>query len=199
MPKGEWNVRDYRASDQKDWLRCRVLAFLDTAYFDDVWTAKPRIPHGVELVADFGGSVVGVCDATVDGEVATLETIAVHPDHRRLGVGHALLQSALAAVAGLGARSLTAWTRDDEAAIAWYEAEGFRRSFRYLHVYASSPHEMELAVEAQLDLKPRLGFFHAWEEHEAALRASFTRVHGCHEFTRSTGGEGREAQPGRTA
>ncbi len=37
-------IRDYRTSDETSWLRCRVLAFLDTAYYDDVWTAKPSEP-----------------------------------------------------------------------------------------------------------------------------------------------------------
>ena len=28
-------VRDYRPSDETGWLRCRVLAFLDTCYYDE--------------------------------------------------------------------------------------------------------------------------------------------------------------------
>lgn len=30
-------IRDYRDPDEASWLRCRVLGFLDTSYFDDVW------------------------------------------------------------------------------------------------------------------------------------------------------------------
>lgn len=32
-------VRDYQPADEQGWLRCRVLSFLGTAYFDDVMPA----------------------------------------------------------------------------------------------------------------------------------------------------------------
>ncbi|XOQ14361.1 MAG: GNAT family N-acetyltransferase [Shouchella clausii] len=35
-------VRPYVADDERDWLRLRVLAFLDTPYYDNVLQAKER-------------------------------------------------------------------------------------------------------------------------------------------------------------
>lgn len=35
-------VREYRPDDERQWLRCRVLAFLDTAYYDNVLREKER-------------------------------------------------------------------------------------------------------------------------------------------------------------
>lgn len=32
--------REYRHDDERGWLRCRVLSFLDTAYFDSVLQTK---------------------------------------------------------------------------------------------------------------------------------------------------------------
>lgn len=29
-------IRDYQNTDEQAWLRCRVLAFLNTAYYDTV-------------------------------------------------------------------------------------------------------------------------------------------------------------------
>lgn len=55
-------VRDYQPADEQDWLRCRVLAFLGTAYFDDVMTAKTSPVIGAELVAVDDDIVVGVLD-----------------------------------------------------------------------------------------------------------------------------------------
>lgn len=43
------------------------------------------------------------------------------------------------------------------------------------------------------DLMPRAGFFHAWPEHEAALRQEFTRVYSCRQFVK---GLSRTAQAG---
>lgn len=67
------------------------LSFLDTAYFDDVWTSRPSVEEDLGQVVDHEGAVVGLCDASVVNELATIDTIAVHPDHRRAGLGAALV------------------------------------------------------------------------------------------------------------
>ena len=87
----EWTVRDYTPEDETPWLRCRVIAFLDTNYYDDVVTIKPRREAGLELVATVGDQVVGLLDASVTGSESTIETIAVHPDYRRLRIAQRLL------------------------------------------------------------------------------------------------------------
>ena len=33
-------IRDYHSNDEIGWVRCRVLAFLQTAYFDNVLNKK---------------------------------------------------------------------------------------------------------------------------------------------------------------
>ena len=34
------DIREYRSADEASWLRCRLLGFFDTAYFDDVKNHK---------------------------------------------------------------------------------------------------------------------------------------------------------------
>ncbi|WP_442914146.1 GNAT family N-acetyltransferase [Kribbella sp. NBC_00359] len=87
----EWTMREYTPEDETPRLRCRVIAFLDTTYYDDVVTIKPRREAGLELVAIVGDQVVGLLDASVTGSESTIETIAVHPDDRRLGIAQRLL------------------------------------------------------------------------------------------------------------
>ncbi|MFI9555284.1 GNAT family N-acetyltransferase [Nonomuraea endophytica] len=133
-------LRDYARADEPSWLRCRVLAFLSTAYFDDVAPAKPLVTApGFELVAvDRRATVLGLMDVAVEGELATIETVAVHPDHQHAGIGRALLEQAMTRVRTMPAvTTLDAWTRDDPDALRWYRAMGFRESDHYLHVYAS--------------------------------------------------------------
>jgi ribosomal protein S18 acetylase RimI-like enzyme len=79
---------------ETSWLRCRALSFLDTAYFDDVKKTKTDIVSpGFELVAVEGdGPVVGIVDVTVEGALATIDTVAVHPDHQHRGIGRAMRQ-----------------------------------------------------------------------------------------------------------
>lgn len=183
-------IRDYRTSDETSWLRCRVLAFLDTAYYDDVWTAKPRLPSpGFELVTVHGTTVVGILDVDIDGPDATIDTVAVHPDHQRHGLGTAMLQHARDRCRGVGATTLETWTREDEATLRWYRRAGFTERDHYLHVYAdhyASPSEPVNAIDRpRPNLKPIRLFMHARMKDEAQLRQRFRRVHTCRRFVQA--------------
>ncbi|AWS45480.1 GNAT family N-acetyltransferase [Streptosporangium sp. 'caverna'] len=181
-------IREYSPADETSWLRCRALSFLSTAYFDAVFNSKPRIPApGFELVvADEHGVVTGIMDVTVDGELATIDTVAVHPDHQHQGIGRALLSEARARVSALGVPTLDAWTRDDPDTLRWYRATGFAESEHYLHVYANSytdAGEPDRAIgEQRPGLRPVMAFLHANLRDEQSMREQFARVHICRRF-----------------
>jgi ribosomal protein S18 acetylase RimI-like enzyme len=183
-------IRDYSSADEQSWLRCRVLSFLGTAYFDDVVTAKPPVAAGAELVAVTGGAIVGILDLSVDGSLATIDTIGVHPDHQHRGVGKQLFEVARVRAAALGAATIDAYTRDDQATLRWYRARGFTESDHYLHVYADLYANASEPAEA---VQPRLGMFavkvflHAELEQEAEMRQKFQRVHVCRRFAQPIG------------
>lgn len=162
-------------------------SFLGTAYFDDVMTVKKSPVAGAELVAVDDDAIVGLLDLSADGNLATIETIAVHPDHQHRGIGTMLFEQARTQGAALGATVMDAWTRDDEAALRWYRARGFRESDHYLHVYADryiNAAEPVEAVERRPGLEPIKIFLHASLDHEAEMRKKFRRVHVCRRFTR---------------
>ncbi|MFJ5197936.1 GNAT family N-acetyltransferase [Streptomyces sp. NPDC088394] len=181
-------IREYRPADQVSWLRCRVLSFLNTPYFDDVLTSKPEVPApGFALVvAAELGDIKGIIDITVDDELATIDTVAVHPDYQHQGLGTALLAEARARVSALGVPTLDAWTRDDPATLSWYRARGFTESQHYLHVYANyyaDVSEPDRAIsERREGLRPMAAFLHASLENEQAMREQFARVHVCRRF-----------------
>lgn len=178
-------IRDYEPADEQGWLRCRVLSFLGTPYFDDVMTAKQSPAAGAELVAVQDGTIAGVLDLSVDGALATIDTIGVHPDHQHLGIGTMLLRLARQRAAALGAVTIDAWTRDHEPALRWYRARGFAESSHYLHVYAdhyTDAREPAGAVTFRPGLTPIKVFLHATLDREAELRAAFSRVHVCRRF-----------------
>jgi ribosomal protein S18 acetylase RimI-like enzyme len=191
-------IRDYRPADEPEWLRCRVLSFLDTCYYDDVATAKPvedDADRTIELVAVRGDAIAGLMDVAVRGELATIECVAVHPDHQRAGVAGALLSTALKRLAAtptpmsaptpgpVPPTVLDAWTREDRSALAWYAACGFVETETYLHVYSGYNRAATL-VAPNLPLRPVSVFAHAAREHEARMRAEFDRVYVCRRMQR---------------
>ena len=180
-------IRDYEPSDEQAWLRCRVLSFIGTAYFDDVMPAKKSPVLGAELVAEDSGVIVGVLDLSAEGQVATIDTIAVHPDHQWRGIGTRLLARACARAQDLGATTIEAWTRDDEPTLRWYRSRFSTESDHYLHVYAdyyARAGEPAEAVQCSPDFDPIKVFLHAELDREAEMRARFTRVHICRRFSR---------------
>lgn len=49
-------IRPYRNEDERGWVVCRTLSFLDTAYYDDVRRSKEHYEReSIELVADVDG------------------------------------------------------------------------------------------------------------------------------------------------
>jgi ribosomal protein S18 acetylase RimI-like enzyme len=198
----ELSIRPYRASDERGWLRCSVLSFLDTAYFDSVFRRKPRYDHpAIELVAEFEGTIAGVIDVECEeqsGEVCTvcrdgdpdrlgamIWHLAVHPDFQGRGIGTALLQASQQRVLERGIRCFEVWTRDDERTLHWYESRGFEWVKSYLHVYLDGKEEMAGALQSLIPgLSPVHAFAHYTGDDADAIRSRFDRVHECNCFRR---------------
>ncbi|GAB3762553.1 GNAT family N-acetyltransferase [Microlunatus parietis] len=181
-----FRVRDYASSDRDSWLRCRLLGFFETDYYDDVWTERPDYERpAIRLVAVDGATVIGILDLVVDGELATIETVVVHPDARGQGIASALLGQALQRLP-IQAGRVDAWTREDRAANAWYRRAGFREDHRYLHVYLG-PGESRAGFSTPDELDgPMHAFLHARIEDEDRLRARFRRVYVCRRYVLDT-------------
>ncbi|GAA4155603.1 GNAT family N-acetyltransferase [Gryllotalpicola daejeonensis] len=177
-------IRAYAPADEQAWLRCRLLSFFNTSYFDDVWTARPMSDDlAVALVAVQDDALIGLIDVTVEASAATIDSIAVLPDASRRGIGTGLLDAALAALPP-GIATVDAWTRDDVAANAWYQRNGFVENYRYLHVYKGHAEPGDGFVAPAGISSLETAFMHAPREREAELRARFERVHVCRQYLR---------------
>ncbi|MDX2005716.1 MAG: GNAT family N-acetyltransferase [Meiothermus sp.] len=173
-------IRDYEPRDEQGWLRCRVLAFLETAYHDDVKQAKEHYHNpALELVAELEGQIVGLLDVEYDLEPAQVCTayetrrggmiwhITTHPDHKRRGVGAALLGEAVRRSRALGLEYLEAWTRDDPWVRGWYERSGFSPGNSYWHVYVEGQDGLSSEVPG---LRPAYTFAHYTGSEIEAIR-----------------------------
>lgn len=140
-------IREYREIDELSWIRCRVLSFLSTSYFDDVMQNKERYKNpAIELVAEFNGKIIGILDIEyerIKSEVcylkgdlgATIWNLAVLPEYQQHGIALKMLDYAKAQLINLGIKRIEVWTQDDEIANTWYQGQGFSQKFAYLNAF----------------------------------------------------------------
>lgn len=185
-------IRKYAKYDEAGWIRCRVLSFLDTAYFDNVLQSKEYYGNpSIELIAKEDDMVVGLLDIECDtdevrvcskrpGAGGMIWHIAVHPDYRNRGIGSALLGRGIELCKGLGIERLEAWTRDDTWVNRWYENRGFSLIDTYLHVFLDGGREFSDAIETKIPgLMFAQGFAHYVGDEPGRIQEMFRRVHKC--------------------
>ena len=90
----------------------------------------------VLLVDEEGGAVLGYALIRIRGRQAHLESLAVDPPARRLGLGRVLLKAAEQAVLERGALHMRLEIREDNpAANGLYESLGYRQHGTWLEYY----------------------------------------------------------------
>ncbi|WP_413381887.1 GNAT family N-acetyltransferase [Alkalihalobacillus sp. 1P02AB] len=186
------NIRQFKKEDETGWVRCRVLAFLDTAYFDNVLKEKETYENpAIELVALIDDQIVGLLDieyelkekticSTTTGLGGMIWHIAVHPDFRGKGIAYKLLHEAEKIAQRKGLTYFEAWTRDDDWVNDWYSKQGFTNVHSYLHVYMETGDEIKKAVEGKFpDFHPIQAFAHYVGDKKEVMKEQFKRVHEC--------------------
>lgn len=184
-------IRDYQVTDEIGWVRCRVLSFLNTAYFDNVLQKKETYAQpAIELVAIADQQVIGLLDIEYEVQPHTVCSrgeglggmiwhIAVHPDYQRKGVAHQLLQEAEKRAQEKKLNRLEAWTRDDQWVNNWYKNNQFSIVDSYLQVFMDSE-ELKHAVTADIpELYPVQAFAHYVGKEREKIKERFARVHEC--------------------
>ena len=119
-------IREYKDSDNLDWVRCRVLSFLDSAYFDNVLREKEHYNNpSIELIVEADDKIVGIIDVEYEIKKGTvcyytnelggvIWHLAVLPEYRNRGISTLLLNKAIDILKNNGVKKLEAWTRDDK-------------------------------------------------------------------------------------
>ena len=95
-----------------------------------------KAKSAILLVAEEGGAVLGYALLRVRGRQGHLESLAVDPDARRLGLGRTLLRAAERVVLERGALHMRLEIREDNpAAYALYQSLGYRQHGTWLEYY----------------------------------------------------------------
>jgi ribosomal protein S18 acetylase RimI-like enzyme len=78
------------------------------------------------LVADAGGAILGALIAASDGWRGNMYRLAVHVEHRRAGIGLALVRAGEQHLRRQGADRVTALVaHEDDIAVSFWEAAGY--------------------------------------------------------------------------
>lgn len=81
---------------------------------------------GSLLVADAEGAILGALIAASDGWRGNMYRLAVHAEHRRAGIGLALVRAGEQHLRSQGANRVTALVAyDDDIAVSFWEAAGY--------------------------------------------------------------------------
>lgn len=183
-------IRNYKKEDELGWLQCRVLAFLKTAYFDNVLNKKEVYEQpSIELVAEIDGKIVGLIDIEYEIKEGTVCSrgkglggmiwhIAVHPDYSREGIGENLLKVAEKRAIELNLNRFEAWTRDDEWVQNWYKKMEFSQVESYYHIYLEGSEMTNRITTNVPNLFPVSTFSH-YVGHDMEQFTNITRKHQC--------------------
>lgn len=185
-------IRDFQIEDEIGWIRCRVLSFLNTAYFDNVLQKKETYANpAIELVAIKDHQVIGLLDIEYELQPQTVCSkgeglggmiwhIAVHPDYQKMGVGHQLLQEGEKRAKAQKLNRLEAWTRDDKWVNEWYINNKFSIVDSYLQVFIEGENEIKQTFITETpELYPVQAFAHYVGKEKEMIRERYAGVHEC--------------------
>ncbi|MEG1559255.1 MAG: GNAT family N-acetyltransferase [Clostridia bacterium] len=155
-------IRDYADSDEQGWLRCRVVSFMDTSYFNDVKTKKELFNHpSICLIAEENQTIIGLIDIELDSDDLTYTSnergaiiwnMAVLPEYRKHRVGRQLWEHAKERLLEQGIHYCELWTQEDVAANQFYKSIGFtlENSQTWIRCYTKGKKCMPLLNKAEL-------------------------------------------------
>jgi ribosomal protein S18 acetylase RimI-like enzyme len=107
------------------WQQARSAHASTADLLEDVQRLLSETP-GSLLVAEADGAILGALIAAWDGWRGNMYRLAVRCEHRRRGIGLALVQAGEEHLQGQGARRITALVGyEDEVARAFWESAGY--------------------------------------------------------------------------
>lgn len=183
------DIKPYETKYEKAWLHCRLLSFLETAYYDDVYTSVPTYEqkNAQKMIAVENEVVIGLIDIVWDsqasketsfaeGKGVVIEHLAIHPDFQGRGIAQQLFDVAIQNLATENIDFIEVWTRDDVEANQFYQKQGFEVASQYFHVYGKNKQEADATLVN--------GFYHVLKQEQLAQYDAI-RVYPCYGYLKS--------------
>ena len=122
-----FSVRECRPEEAKTLLTLWQAAGTSPSVTDTITDIQSTIESSASvLVAEADQRIVGSLIATFDGWRGNMYRIAVHPDYRRRGIGHALVKEGESCLVKQGAKRITALVEEKYPwAVAFWSSVGY--------------------------------------------------------------------------
>lgn len=131
-------VRDAELADLDAIMALETATFPGDAWSPDLMAAELASPHTMYVVVESGDEIVAYAglSAPAGAGQGDIQTIAVDPTHRRLGIGTVLMRELLGAARARGASEVFLEVRaDNPGAEELYRRHGFARIGVRPHYY----------------------------------------------------------------
>ena len=140
-------IRKYKDTDKNSWIRCRVISFMDSSYYDDVQNFREKYENpSVKLVAIDNNNVVGFLDVEYENEPGdvcyfkgqkggVIWHLGVLPEYRNQKIATMLWNKAKEMLINESVKRIEVWTQDDKPATKWYVKQGFQMKEAYLNAF----------------------------------------------------------------
>lgn len=131
-------VRDAELADLDAIMALETATFPGDAWSRDLMAAELASPHTIYVVVESGDEIVAYAglSAPAGAGQGDIQTIAVDPTHRRLGIGTVLMRELLGAARARGASEVFLEVRaDNPGAEELYRRHGFARIGVRPHYY----------------------------------------------------------------
>ena len=176
-------IREYKESDEKEWLKCHALAYLDSNE-RKLERNKPKYAgKSIQLTATVDEKIVGyldieleeipgsICYKKLDGN-GMLWDIGVLPEFRRKGIATKLVDEGVRRGKKWGMKRLEAWSIEPNA-WKFYEKYGFKKFFEYHHILINNREKLRIfdkdgmhIVEMYAHVMPETDLKTIIEEHQ---------------------------------
>ena len=109
-------------------------------------------------------------------------TIAVLPEHRKLGIASELVKKAIDWAKSKDVNFIEVWTRDDKWIVNWYESKGFTKFHSYWHIYFKGDNAKSFFKSTYKNLTPQSVFAHSDKDPNTFNQNKIDRFYKCYGY-----------------
>lgn len=160
-------IRRYSPSDEDDWIKCQLHAYIESVYFDVLIKVRPRYENPViDLVGLENDTIVGILDIEIEQEQGQfcfdetersgmISVIGVLSRYRRKGIGTKLIEKGIKLMQeNYKVHRIEIWVREDPGTISWLKQIQFKEIHRFYEVLLTTDFFDKYQIDIPFGITP---------------------------------------------